>query len=279
MKKKHLLILILPLACFCGCAPLNFYARLDTYIASGDYASADTIINSEKKQYEGMHELLYYFDKDSMLQAVGDYKESIKNLDKAEETIDSLYTKSATKEISSFFSNDLNLPYEGEDFEQVMVNVMKALDFMYLNDFSGARVEARKVNNRLNLLSDRYEGKNKYKDDAFARYISAYSYEAEGNLNDAYIDYKKSYNAYQDYNSLYSTGVPEELKKDLLRVSLALNFKEDFSGYKNDFPEVKFLKQNELKTRGEALIVIYDGMTAYKTNYFTNTPVYNDKNG
>ena len=279
MTKKHLFILLLPLAFAYGCAPLNFYSKIDPYIASGDYRSADAIVEKEKKQYEGMHELLYYFDKGSLLQMLGDYKGSIKSLDAAEDKIDSLYTKSATKEISSFLSNDLNLPYEGEDFEQVMVNVMKALDFMYLDDFDGARVEAKKVNNRLNLLSDRYEGKNKYKDDAFARYLSAFSYEAEGNLNDAYIDYKKSYKAYLDYSGLYSTQVPDELKRDLLRVSQALNFTENFAAYKASFPGITYLKQNDLKSRGDVLIVIYDGMAPYKINNFVTTPVYNDKTG
>ena len=279
MIKKRALVILACLISLSGCAPLNFYSMIDPYIASGDFKSADDIVDKEKKQYEGMHELLYYFDKGSLLQMLGDFKGSISNLDKAEDTIDSLYTKSATKEISSFFSNDMNLPYEGEDFEQVMVNVMKALDYMYMDDFDGARVEARKVNNRLNLLTDRYEGKNKYKDDAFARYLSAFSYEAEGNLNDAYIDYKKSYQAYQDYAGLYSSEMPEDLKADLLRVSQALHRTDDYNAYKADFNGMQYMEQTELNSMGEVLIVIYDGMAPFKVSNFIQSPVYNEKTG
>ena len=127
------------------------------------------------------------------------------------------------------------------------------------------------------LLSDRYEGKNKYKDDAFARYLSAFSYEAENNLNDAYIDYKKSYKAYLDYGGLYGTQVPNELKRDLLRVSEALNFTDDYANYKNTFPNISYIKQSELNTAVEVLIIIYDGMAPYKINNFVNTSVYNEK--
>lgn len=277
MTKKYTLIFLLFLAFICGCAPLNFYSKIDPYIISGDYKSADAIVEKEKKQYEGMHELLFYFDKASLLQMLGDYKASSQNLSLAEDKIDSLYTKSATKEVSAFLTNDMNLPYEGEDFEQVMINIMKSLNFMYSNDFDGARVEARKVNNRLNLLSDRYEGKNKYKDDAFARYLSAFSYEAEGNLNDAYIDYKKSYKAYTDYGGLYGTQVPEELKADLMRVSQAMHNTDDFNEYKNNFPGVTFFNQNYINARGEMLIVIYDGQAPYKISTYIQSPVYNDK--
>jgi hypothetical protein len=279
VKKIILLFVSVLVALIFGCAPLNFYSKLDPFITSGDFKSADALVDTEKKQYEGMHELLYYFDKGSLLQMLGDYKASAKNLDLAEEKIDDLYTKSATKEVSSFLSNDLNLPYEGEDFEQVMVNIMKALDYMYAGDFDGSRVEARKVNNRLNLLSDRYEGKSKYKDDAFARYLSAYSFEAGGNLNDAYIDYKKSYKAYQDYGGLFGTAVPEELKSDLLRVSYALHFKDDYKTYVADFPGAQFIIQDKFKTKADVLIVIYDGMAPYKISTFITTPVYNKQTG
>ncbi|HRU39360.1 MAG TPA: hypothetical protein P5511_05740, partial [Candidatus Goldiibacteriota bacterium] len=194
---KRVAVLALTAAVFmASCAPLNFYKKVDTAIMSGQYSEADAIIEKEKNQYKGEHELLYYFDKGAILQMLGDYKASTQNLEKAELKIDELFTKSVTKELSSYFSNDLNLPYEGEDFEQVAVNIIKCLNFMYLGDFDGALVEAKKVDHRLNVLSDRNEGKNVYKEDAFARYLSGIAYEAKGEINDAYIAYRKAYGAY-----------------------------------------------------------------------------------
>jgi hypothetical protein len=68
--------------------------------------------------------------------------------------IDKLYTKSAVDETYSFLSNDLALKYTGEDFEQVMVDILSALDYMYTGNFKDARIEVKKVNNKINLISD-----------------------------------------------------------------------------------------------------------------------------
>lgn len=180
--------------------------------------------------------------------------------------IDDMYTKSATAEISSFFTNDLSLPYEGEDFEQVMVNVIKSLNYMYFGDFESARVEVKKVDNKLKLLSDKMEGKNEYKEDAFARYLSAFCYEERGELNDAYIDYRKSLAAYEQYSENYSTPVPDAVKKDLLRLSEALHLTEQYQAYKEQFGFMPYTKQADMKGKGEVMLVIYDGQAPYKIN-------------
>jgi len=85
-------------------------------------------------------------------------------------------------------SNDLTLPYEGEDFETVLINVVAALNYVLLNQWDDALVEARKVDHKLNVINDRYDKKNVYKEDAFARYLSGILYEGKGELNDAFIE-------------------------------------------------------------------------------------------
>jgi hypothetical protein len=277
MKKIIFLVLAIIAAVFTGCAPLNFYTKMDPMIKSGDYKGADDLVEKSKEQYKGEHEMLYFFDKGSILQMMGDYKGSAAILDSADQRIDDLYTKSATKEITSFFSNDLNLPYEGENFEQVMVNIMKCLDYMYMNNFQDAAVEARKVNHRMNLLIDKYEGKSTYKDDAFARYLSALSFEATGALNDAYIDYKASYKAYKEYAGLYGTEIPVEVKKDILRLSEALHFTDDHNGYLKEFGDLPYIKQADLKRSGEFVIIVYDGMAPFKESRYLNYDWYDEK--
>jgi hypothetical protein len=232
-------------------------------------------------KYKGNHELLYYFDKGSMLQAIGDYKGSTQFLEKAELKIEELYTKSATSEVTAFLSNDMNLPYQGEDFEQVMVNIMKCLNFMYEGDFAGAQIEARKVNNVLNVINDKYEGKGIYNDDPFARYLSAIAYEAVGTkqeLNHAYIDYKKSYALYKEFEAKYKTEMPETLKHDLLRTAHALYFDDDVKKYSEEFGITRFRTLSKLKEKGELIVVVYDGMAPYKKSKFIQAPI-KDKEG
>jgi len=271
LKKRLLYILIVVLT---GCASFNFYKKIDSAILSGNFTEADQIVEQEKKHYAGEHELLYYFDRGSILQMVGDYDASTAQLNNAELKIESLYTKSVTKELSSYFTNDMSLPYEGEDFEQVMVHIIKGLNFMYKGDFNGALVEARKVNHRLNLLSDRYEGKNIYKEDAFARYLSAIAYEAKGEMNDAFIAYKKALSAYKDYQNLYGASVPQNLKSELLRAADAVKFYDEIEEFKKEWGEkVYFEKYKDFRQKGEIIFVIYDGMAPYKISKHVDFPV------
>ncbi|HDQ25465.1 MAG TPA: hypothetical protein ENN43_01805 [bacterium] len=273
--RKHFFITALAALFLGGCAVLNFYKKVDTMIASGDYAAAADIIETEKKQYKGHHELLYYFDKGAVLQMMGEYKKSTEYLERAELLIEELYTKSVTQHLSSFLTNDMNLPYEGEDFEQVMVNIMKSLNFMYLGDFEGARVEARKVNNRLNLLADRYDEEHIYTEDPFARYLSAIAFEAAGTnqeLNSAYIDYRRSYETYVKHADIYGTEIPRSLKEDILRTAHALYRDEDLAAYKAAFGIEKFETYGSLRKRGEVILVIYDGMAPYKKSVNRSMP-------
>ncbi|HPD18516.1 MAG TPA: hypothetical protein PLF61_02505, partial [Candidatus Goldiibacteriota bacterium] len=146
MKRALILFFCFLIIFLTGCA-VPFHKKLDQYLTSGQYKEADELIESEKTKpkenvYSSKNELLYFMDKGAVRQMMGDYKTSSDNLTKAEDVIDKLYTRSLTDETWSFFSNDLNLNYSGEDFEQVMVNVIRTLNYMYSGDFEGAAVEA-----------------------------------------------------------------------------------------------------------------------------------------
>ncbi len=269
MKKLLIIFFCIIIIFLTGCA-VPFHKKLDQYLSAGQYKEADELIESEKTNpkeniYSSKNELLYFFDKGAVRQMMGDYKTSSDNLEKAEDIIDKLYTKSLTDETWSFFSNDLNLNYTGEDFEQVMVNIIKALNYLYEGDFNGAAIEARKINRKLNYFQDSYGEKAIYTDDAFARYLSAFAYESIGSINDAYIDYKKSLKAYQKYISIYGTEVPEFIKSDILRMADALKFHDEIENFKKDWAEdVSFIKYSDLKKAAEVMVIIYDGLPAYK---------------
>lgn len=276
MKKIFVLALLSCFLILSGCgAP--FHKKLDTYLMNGQYSLADELIEAEKAkgwEYNDKNELLYYFDKGSVTQMLGNYKISGEFLDKADLMMEKLYTKSAVDEAGAFLSNDLNIKYAGEDFEQVMVSILKALNFMYMDDFDAARVEARKVNNKLNYFADTYGDKAIYTDDAFARYLTGFCYEAAGDMNDAYIDYKKSYETYGKYSVLYGVMAPDGLKADLIRTALALKFDEEAEAYKNEFGAISYADNAKLRNSAEIMVVVYDGMPAYKTEGAGHMPVF-----
>ncbi len=278
MKLRICLSLFITAFLFTGCGTLTHYKKIDKFMLSGKYKAADKMLTAEKKQYKGEHELLYYFDKGLILQALGEYDSSTAYLNKAELKIESLYTKSVTKHLSSFLTNDMNLPYEGEEFEQVMVHIIKGLNFLYEGNFDGAQIEARKADHRLNLLVDRYEGKPIYQEDAMARYLGGLAYEAAGELDHARIDYKKSYRAYVKYGKMYGTSVPRRVKQDLLRMLDALGYRSDLAQYKKKWGNITFTDYRKLKRRSELIVVVYDGLAPYKVSKFIKAPV-KDKKG
>jgi hypothetical protein len=276
MKKYLLLTFVVLCLMIAGCA-VPFRRTLDNYIMTGKYDLADKLIDKEKKdgsEYNDKSQLIYLFDKGSVTQMLGEYKISSDFLQQADDMIDKLYTKSAVDETYSFLSNDLALKYTGEDFEQVMVDILSALDYMYTSNFKDARIEVKKVNNKINLISDSYGDKAIYKDDAFARFISGFCYEANGEINDAYIDYKLSLREYEQYNKYYGTPVPEEAKEAVIRCARALNFRDDIQEFVKNYGDVSTMSESDLDKKSELLFVIYDGMPAYKVEGAYHMPVF-----
>src|SRR3972149_3931808 len=174
--KKGLLLLLLFLS---SCAPsIQHYTRINNYLYQGQYTEADSALEKSKSDYGLRNEVLYFLDRAMVLHLAGRYTESNTFLDKAESGMEELYTRRITAEAGAMLTNDNLLPYEGEDFEKVMVNVIGALNYVYMHQWDDALVEARKVDHKLNTLNDKYEKKNVNKEDAFARYLSGLLYEA-----------------------------------------------------------------------------------------------------
>ena len=82
-------------------------------------------------------------------------------LNKAEQRAKELYTKSISKGIKAAFTSDAATDYAGEDYENVLLNVVKALDFLALGNKAGALVEARKINEKLKLYNTQVQAQER----------------------------------------------------------------------------------------------------------------------
>src|SRR4030067_1797871 len=273
-RYKYFLISPLLLVLLFACAPsVSHYAMIDNSLVQGNYQQADAIVERYKGKYGDRNALLYYMDRGMTLHLSGDYEKSNLYLEEAEKLVESLYTKSITTESGAMFTNDNLLPYEGEDFEKVMLNIIMALNYAYLGKWDDALVEARKVDHKLNLYNDKYEKKNVYKEDAFARYLSGILYEYRGELNDAYISYNKAYTAYKDYRRSYGTAIPAFLGEDLLRLSKALGLYDEYKNYQKEFNNIKFKDIKELQSNGELIFIYLSGRAPFKEDFFIDAPV------
>ncbi len=256
-----------------GCGGIPVAKKVANSTTMGQYDAALAMLEKEKKQYSGTNNMLYYFERGTLLQRIGDYQTSIKELGLAEQLIEELYGTSVTQAAASFLVNDMSMDYVGEDFEQVMVNVIKGLDFLYTQKLDGALVEARKVNTRLTKLAGKYAGQAIYKQDAFARYLAAFIHEAEREYNDAYIDYKLAYKAFKWYHKHYGMPIPYVIKEDLLRLSRWMGFDDQYRQWRQEFgPDIPDLGQRP-KKRAEVMLVVYDGIIPAKETYYVSAPI------
>src|SRR5690606_14911620 len=94
----------------------------------------------------------------------------------------------------SLLTNERLTTYQGEDFEKVLVHLYLALNFMALDDWDSALVEARRVNEILYVMKSK--GGRPYDDNFFAHYLSGSLFEKDRDFNSALVSYRKTYEAY-----------------------------------------------------------------------------------
>jgi len=257
-----------------ACALLTeHYLLVERQMAAEEFLQAASIIEQNRSGYGARNAVLYDLDRGMTLHLAGQYTESNRHLEEAEQRIEGLYTRSITTETGAMLTNDNALPYEGEDFEKVMIHILAALNYLFMRQLDEALVEARKVDHQLNLLNDRYEKKNVYREDAFARYLSGILFEAKGELNDAFIAYRKAYDTYRDYGRLYATPLPPTLPADLLRLTSALGLREEHRAYRREFPSIPWLPWSETLEQGEIVLLSFVGRAPIKGDFFLTAPV------
>jgi len=263
---KNTLSLFIVIAVFSACAT-HRASMMPTYslMMNRNYEAAMAELDKSDLAKSKSDSFLYFADMGVILQLLGRYAESNEYFEKAERRAEELYAVSISQQAASLLTSDKVISYEGEDFERVMVNYYKALNYLMMGNLEEALVECRQIDNKLNVYNSKYEKKNLYKEDAFARYLLALMNEADGEVNDAFIDYRKSLGIYEnDFTANYRVHAPPYIGADLLRTSKSLGFDEDFEKYKEQFRDVEYKPAQDT---GELVLIFNNGMAAHKEEY------------
>ena len=261
-----------------GCAPYYQKSQLfQEQFVKGELEEANKTLDKNKKAVKDQDRLLYFFQKGVVLQILGQFEESNQFFEQAYLFTED-YRKSYSKEAASIITNSTIKPYTGEDHELVLMHYFKALNFLQMNQFEEALVECRRINNKLNQLNDRYEKKkNRYKRDAFAMNLMGITYEASGDINNAFIAYRNSWEAYnEDYKTNFGTDVPLQLKKDLLRTAYLNGFGEELANFESKFA-MKYIHQE--KENGELIFFWHNGMGPVKDEWSINFLIVKGQGG
>lgn len=216
--------IVVGIALSVGCASTGkVQQRLAEKMLRGDYAGALLVVEEQKtKTFDGKNRLLYFLERGMLLHVDGQYAESNVAFEEAKRIGDALYTESLSNAGFSLMSNDYALDYAGENFERTLIHLFSALNYVQLGESDSALVEIRQVGEYLRKLQVDSTNENVYQEDAFARYLSALLYESDGELDSAFIDFKKAAAAYRAYGSNYAVTEPVSLMPNAERVASRL---------------------------------------------------------
>ena len=231
------ILLIFVAVILTGCA--TYYAKnikLYQAIETGQFETADKLLEKDTKSPNNRNHLLYYLNRGYVSWRLNDNRKSVDQFNTAENIIDD-YNKNFGAEVLALISNPMVKPYRAEDFEVVMVNCFKAINFMQLDNNEAAMVECRRINLKLNALNDKYKDhKNRYQRDAFANTMMGLLYDANGDYNNAFIAYRNALEIYEtDYASNFNVQAPKQLKLDILRTAYIIGFGEELDFYERKF--------------------------------------------
>jgi hypothetical protein len=264
---------IVALILFAACAPFEPYRLVDQSLLAQDPKRADAVIERAEEEYGSRSRLLYEMERGMTLHLAEDYAGSNAQLEKAGEEVERLYTRRIGTEAAAFLTNDTLLPYEGDPYEHVMINVMKALNYAALGQLAEALVEARRIDHRLNVLSDRAQGKSGYRNDGFARYLSGILYESSGDMNNAFVAYRNAFEAYASARPWSHVPPPAALPGDILRTSEAVHLTTEFEEYRRQFPDATWVTHVMQQQLAQVVIISYNGRAPRKEDQFFDLPV------
>lgn len=194
--------------------------------------------------------LLALLERGMALQAAGRYAESAEAWREAEPLMDQQDVFHVGEQALSLMFDQNILAYQPAPYEPPFLHALLCLDYLQLEDFQSARVEA------LKSLKDLDRRESIVGPIAFVRYTAALAFEASGDAADAYIEYKK----------IHESGVAGCLPA-LARLSAALGFEEDHARYRAalsdtesppsteaDIPAIVFLGKSPRKVASEVIL-------------------------
>ncbi|MEI8095577.1 MAG: hypothetical protein WCG80_15310 [Spirochaetales bacterium] len=230
MRIPNLLVVTLVALFLVSCATTrnNAFVQADSAVAARQYQAAAKSLEAKGNQsnYSDRDQVLKQLDTAMLYHLDDQAAASTSRFDAAERLIEDNYTKSLTNAAASFVVNDYLLDYPGEAYEDLYLNVFKALDYLGLGQGDDAFVEINRLNDKLNLLEDKYArlaasmnsapeargsvqpGKTEFHNSALARYLSLALYRAEGSTDNAAIDLDKLRQAFATQRNLYAFAPP-----------------------------------------------------------------------
>lgn len=269
LMSKHLFscykapLILLVVLFFQGCATSALKtAEMRQQFYAGNYPAA--LAEAERAQQSAPKGVMENLNLGMLLRLSGDYAASNKALETAKQQIDALYATSVSEQAGAMLLNDETISYQGERFEQVLLHLYMALNYLSLQQLDSARVELLQSQVKLNEWGEP-------KDDvAFMRYFSAILFEMLGEQSDATVAYRKAVDAYKNTQYKYRLDVPLQLKKDLLRSLALMGMDDELRVYKKQFA-INQVDTTPANKQAEIIVILEKGMVPQRQQIVLQT--------
>ena len=231
----------------------------------GELQKALKTLQERPSEGAGKKQFLYFVNNGLVLSLLGKYSESNHFFERAYNFGED-YRINYANEAATYFTNPNFSVYRGEDHEHLLLLYYKALNYLKLGKTDAALVECRRLNIRLQQLSDRYETEDKYRKDAFVHTLMGIIYESDYDYNNAFIAYRNALEAYEgEFFKLFQVSAPEQLKKDLVRTARLSGLEEEYHYFREKFgmPDEEYPEH----TGGELVFFWHNGLSPVKTEW------------
>lgn len=245
--------------CCGGSIDQRYYQEVDHALRHAESGEAAALVKEAGRGvYGDRNRLLYHLDLGFALHVSGNYVASAKQFEAANDLSQDLYTRSLSAEAGSLFTSDLNLPYFGEEFEHILINVFNGLNYALMGQAEEALVEVRRADVKFRDFAQ--QGIGRYGGDPFAHYLSGMLYENAGELDDALISYRRGYRAYLEQQGHFHVPPPKGLMADLAGLARTLDRELE--------PELAGVEVPTPSGGGEVVVLHYAGPGPRKKEHF-----------
>jgi hypothetical protein len=264
---------------------------------NGDFVKAKSLLNNRSASNNSY--VLSLLEKGRLEFLANDWPASQQSLNLAYQQVKIAQDKAkiqiskGVEKLGAVVSNDNALSYGVSYYEQGMLHTYQALNYLYQNDLEGALVEVRRANlvqeNALKAyenelyqanddlldagmsaqsLSSSYPDmeatigkiKNGFQN-AYTFYLSGVLFEAAGEPNDAYIDYKRALQIYPDNHYL---------QQDVLRLASKLGMGDDLRRFEQRFGKYQ---ASTTINQGQVVVLVEQDIVNSKQDVGLNLPI------
>lgn len=151
------------------------------------------------EEVEGDNALLL-LDRSLVLQQVGEYQLSSRDLETADKQVEMLdFSRSTADDIGRYLFSDDTGPYKSPPYEKLMINTMNMVNYLVRGDLNGARIEARRF-----AVMQKYLSENESASSALlgpGSYLAGFIFEKSGDPQEALRYYDEAL-ASRDFETL-----------------------------------------------------------------------------